>query len=91
VSLNFTDKNSVDRTLPTPNSPDVHENPLAHGATSIAPRATGTQPGAKITNKNDTIIVYDASNERIVIGRLPDGTYGMAISKAGFNVSDAIT
>lgn len=90
MSLNFTDTNSDDRQQPSVNAPDVSNNVMAHSTTSVAPRAIGTQTGARIITKNDTIIVYDASNERIVIGRLPDGTFGVAVSKAGFNVSDAI-
>ena len=89
MSLNNVDKNSDTRLEASPNAPDVHINRLAHGTTSISPRAAGTQATAKITYKNDAIIVYDGSNERIVIGRLPDGTFGVAVSKPGVDVSSA--
>jgi hypothetical protein len=39
--------------------------------------------------KNDfsTQTFYDASNSRIMLGLLPDGTYGLVISKPGINVT----
>lgn len=40
-----------------------------------------------------TRYVYDISTSKNIIqdGKLPDGTYGEATAKAGYNVSDAIT
>jgi hypothetical protein len=40
-----------------------------------------------------TQFVYDlTTNKNIIqIGRLPDGSYGMAVAKSGFNVSDGIS
>lgn len=91
MSLLYVDKNSSSRLSPKVNAGDVHQNRKAHATDSIAPRAEGTQTSARITTKNDQIIVYDDANERIVIGRLPDGTYGIAISKSGYDVSDAFS
>jgi hypothetical protein len=44
-------------------------------------------------NTATTQYIYDvASGKNIIqIGKLPDGTYGMAVAKSGYNVSDAIT
>ena len=89
MSLNYVDKGSSDRLDPLPNAPDLNTNRLAHGTTSISPRARGTQTAPRVVYKNDTVIVYDSTNERIVIGRLPDGTFGIAISKPGIDVSSA--
>jgi len=38
--------------------------------------------------KNDysTTTYYDATNARILIGLLPDGSYGIVISKPGYDV-----
>ena len=88
MSLNNVDKGSDDRAMPEPNAPDVRTNRMALNTTSIAPRADGTQLGARVVVKDDTITVFDAANTRIIIGRLPDGTYGIAVSNPGFNVSD---
>ncbi len=44
-----------------------------------------------IDTRSGNFIVRDASNSRIVIGILPDGNYGMVISKPGFNVEDLFT
>ncbi len=43
--------------------------------------------------KNDfsTTTYYDQTNSRIMIGRLPDGTYGIAVSLPGVNVEDAFS
>ncbi len=43
--------------------------------------------------KNDysTTTYYDASNARILIGLLPDGSYGIAISKPNIDVYTAFS
>ena len=42
---------------------------------------------AKISNENQTKIVKDTTGTpRIIFGRLPDGTYGLVISKEGTDV-----
>lgn len=45
------------------------------------------------TNTGATQMIYDISTGKniIQIGKLPDGTYGMAVAKAGFNVSEAFS
>lgn len=42
---------------------------------------------------NGTFYVYDiTTNKNIIqIGKLPDGSFGMAVAATGFNVSDAIS
>ncbi len=42
---------------------------------------------------NGTTYYYDlTTNKNIIqIGKLPDGSYGMAVAKAGYNVSDGIS
>ena len=88
MSLNYTDKNTDNRLDPSPAAPDIHFNPMALGTTSSSPRASGTQTSAKVTYKDDTITVNDGANDRIVIGRLPDGSFGIVVSQPGVNVSD---
>lgn len=86
MTLFNTDKNSSDRLSPTVNGHDVHLGRKALGTDSFAPRVEGSQTGARITTKDDRITVYDDSDARIIIGRLPDGTYGIAISQKGYDV-----
>lgn len=86
MTLFNTDKNSHNRLSPTVSSHDVHLAPKAHGTDSFAPRVEGSQAGARITTKDDRITVYDDDDARIIIGRLPDGTYGIAVSKIGEDV-----
>lgn len=40
------------------------------------------------SNDYTTTTYYDNSNSRILLGQLPDGTYGIWVSKPGFNVTD---
>lgn len=41
----------------------------------------------QLESENRTKIIKDESgNNRIILGRFPDGTYGLAISKAGRDV-----
>lgn len=39
------------------------------------------------SNNYSTTTYYDANNSRILIGLLPDGTYGIVISKPGIDVT----
>lgn len=39
-----------------------------------------------VDTRSGNVIVSDASNRRIIIGVLPDGTYGMVVSKVGYDV-----
>lgn len=86
MTLFNTDKNSHSRLSPSVGKHDVHLSPKAHGTNSFAPRAEGSQTGARITTKDDQITVYDSSDARVLVGRLPDGTYGIAVSKPGYDV-----
>lgn len=42
-------------------------------------------------NNYSTTTYYDNANSRILIGLLPDGTYGIAISKPGIDVTSAFS
>lgn len=87
MTLVNSDKSSGDRAQPSIGAIDVQSNPMAHATASLSPRATGTQQGARVVTKDDTITVYDANNARILIGRLPDGTYGFIVSNIGYDVT----
>lgn len=91
MALFNTDKNSENRLSPTVNSGDVHHNPKAHSTTSISLRSAGSVETGRVITKDDSIIVYDGSNFRVGIGRLPNGSYGVAVTKEGYDLSDAIS
>ena len=45
-------------------------------------------------NLADSLNVYvvsDGTNDRIILGKLPNGEYGLVISKSGFDVKSQIT
>lgn len=41
-----------------------------------------------VDSRSGNILVSDATKRRIILGALPDGTYGLVISKAGYDVID---
>jgi hypothetical protein len=95
MSLFSVDKNSMDRSNPSPNTHDQlsQDSIKAHQtlSTSYSLNASTSSYDKRIQYQNNQIIVYDGTNERIIIGVLPDGTYGMAISKEGYDVSGAFS
>jgi hypothetical protein len=60
---------------------------------------TGTMRGVqdlggdnvRIDSANRRIIISDDTNTRVIVGKLPDNTYGWAVSKPGSNVEDGFT
>ena len=56
-----------------------------------------SKPNINVNFANDSQLIYkndysaetfyDSSNSRIMLGLLPDGTYGLVISKPGINVT----
>lgn len=57
-----------------------------------------SKEGVKVGSADDNQLIYkddfstrtwyDDNNDRILLGKLPDGTYGMVISKEGKNATD---
>lgn len=43
----------------------------------------------RIDDANNRMVLFDGSDYRMIIGVLPDGTVGIAISKVGEDVFDA--
>ena len=39
-----------------------------------------------VANSLNPLIISDGSNSRIILGKCPDGTYGLVISKPGYDV-----
>lgn len=65
-------------TAPVPYSPNMSYEQLI---------ATLNQNSVIQQNENNTQIINDNSGvHRIIIGELPDGTFGIVVSKSGVNV-----
>ena len=65
-------------------------NPGFFGVKVSKPGVNVTKAGPKdlvYSNDYSTTAYYDNSNSRILIGLLPDGTYGIVISKVGVDVT----
>lgn len=90
MSLHDTDKASNQRSNPSLNAQDglAAEHLKAHATEGIAYRTEDTTQTPRAITKDDQILVYDEANLRIILGRLPDGTYGMVVSKEGVDVDD---
>lgn len=90
MGVHDVDKVSDSRNSPKLNAPDLDKNRKALGTASISPRdETASNLAARVVTGDDKIIIYDDKNERIVIGRLPNGVYGLVISVEGSDVSEA--
>lgn len=89
MTLFHRDMKNDSRLSPSVDGSDVLLGRKAHGTDSLAPRAENSPGSGKITTKNDQIIASDGTTPRIIFGRLPDGTYGIVISKPGVDVTTA--
>lgn len=55
-------------------------------------KLTNTNQGyLRIEDKNGYMVLYDGTDHRMIIGILPDGTVGIAISKDGEDVFSAFS
>lgn len=89
MALHDVDKDNEDRTSPAVNAHDDQKTSrMAHGTTSINPVTDATSGSAYIDTKNGRILVNDGTNNRIILGVWPDGTFGLIISKPGFDILD---
>lgn len=70
--------------------PSVHDNqtnPMSSGTQGITTKRDDSS-GAYVNTKDATVLVNDGDNDRILLGLLPDGTFGMVVSKEGVDVND---
>jgi len=88
MSLHDVDKNTLDRGTPSPNRPDVvaADAVRAHKTISTQYKTDADTGAGRVQFSNKQIQVNDDSDARLLIGLLPDGTYGIAISKPGYDV-----
>ena len=88
MALYDVDKNQDSRGNPTPNASDAHTQRRSDGTTSITNKV-GTPDGAYTKTNNATILVFDGTVNRVLIGLSPSGTYGIWVSKEGIDVLTA--
>jgi hypothetical protein len=87
MSLWEVDTVNIDRSDPQLHSRDVSMEHKALGTHSIAPRGEGSTTTAKLTQKNDRILINDGTVDRAIIGRNPDGKIAIIVSKPGIDVN----
>ena len=85
MALHDTDPNTTNRAEPMPQASDQNPTRSSDGTTAITNKQDGSS-GAYVSTKNATVKVNDGTHNRILIGLLPDGTYGIVISKEGVDV-----
>lgn len=75
---------------PTPiSAASIPNNDIGGGSTPyVVPRQTGSGNARGVQNITGYILVTDPATNvsQVIIGTLPDGTYGIVISKPGIDV-----
>jgi len=61
---------------------------MADGTTSITNKVGGDDTGPRVITRDAQIIVNDGTRARIILGLLPDSSYGLVISKKGVDAFD---
>lgn len=82
------DKNSDKRGTPVPNASDAHIQRISDGTVGITNKLDAST-GAYTSTKNGTVLVNDGTYNRVALGLLTSGVYGMKISKPYNDVTTA--
>ena len=82
------DKNNDSRSTPLPNASDAHLQRISDGTVGITNKLDGSS-GAYTSTKNAAIKVNDGTYNRVLVGLLPDGTYGLKVSQLNYDVTTA--
>lgn len=88
MSLQDTDPNTTNRIEPTPQAMDQNPTRSSDGTTAITNKQDGSS-GAYVSTKDATVKVNDGTYNRVSMGLLPDGSYGLKVSKPDFDVLSA--
>jgi len=88
MSLQDTDPNTTNRIEPTPQAMDQNPTRVSDGTTAITNKQDGSS-GAYVSTKDATVKVNDGTVNRVALGLLPDGSYGLKVSQDGFDVLTA--
>lgn len=90
MSLTDTDKHSLDRITPTPNTHDAAEGArMAHGTQSISPRVSASTTPGFVKTTNGQILANDGSVNVGLFGFDSAGKMVVKVAKAGVNVLTA--
>lgn len=84
-----TDKKNDGRDSPSLNQADALVQRMANGTVSVHPKTDATGSAAFTQTSNGRMLVNDGTNNRVVVGALPDGTFGMKVSQPGIDVTTA--
>lgn len=91
MAIHNKDSGTKDRSIPVINT--VNKQPIDTrmnlGTHSQQFNGGVTTNPAYIYSKDAKTLVNDGYNDRIILGLLPDGTYGIAVSVPGIDVEDA--
>lgn len=88
MSLQDTDPNTTNRIEPTPQAMDQNPTRVSDGTTAITNKQDGSS-GAYVSTKDATVKVNDGTDNRVTLGLLSDGSYGLKVSQPGFDVLSA--
>ena len=88
MALHDTDPNTTNRAEPMPQAPDQSAQRLSDGTTAITNKQDGSS-GAYVSTKDATVKVNDGTYNRVSLGLLSDGSYGLKVSQPGFDVLTA--
>lgn len=88
MALHDVDPNTTNRIEPMPQASDQSPTRSSDGTTAITNKQDGSS-GAYVSTKDATVKVNDGTDNRVVMGLLPDGSYGLKVSSEGTDVLSA--
>ncbi len=88
MSLHDVDPNTTNRIDPKPQAPDQNPTRSSDGTTAITNKQDGSS-GAYVSTKDATVKVNDGTVNRVSLGLLADGSYGLKVSQEGIDVLTA--
>lgn len=88
MSIHDVDKSQDTRNSPMPNMSDSTTTRASDGTTAITNKVDDAT-GAFVSTKDATVKVNDGDTNRVAVGLLSDGTFGMKVSQDGYDVSTA--
>lgn len=88
MALHDTDPNTTNRAEPMPQSSDQNPTRTSDGTTAITNKQDGSS-GAYVSTKDATVKVNDGTVNRVSLGLLSDGSYGLKVSPEGVDVLSA--
>lgn len=87
MAVHDVDLSSDNRGQAMPLVHDIGTGRKADGTQGLTHKIDG-DTGAYVISKDGRVLVNDGDNDRIILGLLPDGTFGLVISQEGTDVED---